>query len=139
MQYTIQLNESEEEALLRIAKSSGRRADEVLAGLVDLLLGQPIGTVFIRYYDGAFAIQVGDKEFRSTRSTPGVMGGDTCIRDTRIAIWQLVQLKRSGFSEERILANFPGLTAADLISAWDFYAGNSAQIEAELRAHEDAA
>jgi uncharacterized protein (DUF433 family) len=48
-------------------------------------------------------------------------------------------MKQAGWSDERILENYPGLTALDLFSAWDFYAGHAIRVEAERRAHEDAA
>ena len=67
------------------------------------------------------------------------MGGDACIRNTRIAVWQLVQMKQSGFTEDRIISNYPGLTASDLTAAWDYYAAHSARVDSERRAHEDAA
>ena len=31
------------------------------------------------------------------QKTPGVIGGDACIRNTRIAVWMLVEAKRLGF------------------------------------------
>ena len=72
------------------------------------------------------------------RSTPDVMGGDACIRNTRIPVWTLVGYKRDGFSDSRILSNFPGLNAADLVVAWDFYVAHADVIEGERRRHEEA-
>jgi len=55
------------------------------------------------------------------RKTPGVCGGDACVRDTRIMVWLLVAMKRSGLSDEEILRGYPILTAVDLTAAWDYY------------------
>jgi uncharacterized protein (DUF433 family) len=53
------------------------------------------------------------------KRTPGVSGGATCIRDTRIPVWTLVRLQQLGRTQEQLLADFPGLTSADLTVAWD--------------------
>src|SRR5258708_3890430 len=39
--------------------------------------------------------------------TAGVCGGDACIRDTRLTVWGLEEWRRSGWSNARILANYP--------------------------------
>ena len=67
------------------------------------------------------------------RKTPGVLGGDACIRDTRIAVSLLVHLKRLGRKDQELLGDFPGLTEADLTSAWAYYQGHPAEIEQALR------
>ncbi len=73
------------------------------------------------------------------RSTSDVMGGDVCIRNTRIPVWLLVSLKQEGLGDAQLLANFPMLTIADLTMAWDFYAAHADLIESQRRAHEEAA
>ena len=73
------------------------------------------------------------------QKTPNVCGGDACIRDTRIPVWLLVRFKQEGWTDERLLENYPVLIRADLTAAWDFYAANASKIEAERRAHEEAA
>ncbi len=50
--------------------------------------------------------------------TPGVMGGDACIRQTRIPIWLLISLRQQGASEADLLEDYSGLTASDLTNAW---------------------
>jgi uncharacterized protein (DUF433 family) len=67
-----------------------------------------------------------------------VMGGDACIRATRIPVWMLVGYKQAGMTDHQILANFPGLNASDLIASWDYFASHSERILAERRAHEEA-
>ncbi|HLW67594.1 MAG TPA: DUF433 domain-containing protein [Gemmataceae bacterium] len=36
------------------------------------------------------------------RKTPGVCGGDACIRNTRIPVWLLVAWMKDGLNDERI-------------------------------------
>ena len=52
--------------------------------------------------------------------TPGVTGGDARIVRTRIPVWVLENYRRLGWSEARILENYPALRAADLVSAWAY-------------------
>jgi uncharacterized protein (DUF433 family) len=39
--------------------------------------------------------------------TPGVMGGDACIRQTRIPVWLLVSLRQQGATDAFILEDYP--------------------------------
>jgi len=61
--------------------------------------------------------------------TPGVCGGDACVRRTRITVWGLVAYRRLGVSEAELLKNFPGLTQADLDLAWEYARANPAEID----------
>ena len=70
------------------------------------------------------------------RKTAGVVGGDACIRNTRIPVWTLVQYKKMGRSEADLVADFQGLTFADLDAAWDYYRRNTAEIEEAIAAEE---
>jgi uncharacterized protein (DUF433 family) len=63
------------------------------------------------------------------RKTPGVCGGDACIRRTRIAVWLLVSLKKQGVSEPEFLAAYPGLSNQDLEAAWEYYRLHPQEIE----------
>ena len=74
------------------------------------------------------------------RKTPGVMGGEACIRRTRIAVWNLVAMKRLGFSDEHILyQDFPGqLTQEDLDAAWAYYQAHPEEIEDVIRRNDEA-
>ena len=68
------------------------------------------------------------------QKTPGVIGGDACIRNTRIAVWMLVECKNLRMSDERIRNEFdPPLTQADLDAAWQYYAQHRDEIEQALR------
>ncbi len=44
--------------------------------------------------------------------TPGVCGGDACIRKTRIPVWVLVSFRHLGMNESQLLDNYPTLTKA---------------------------
>jgi uncharacterized protein (DUF433 family) len=61
--------------------------------------------------------------------TPRVCGGQARIRNTRIPVWTLVAYRKLGAPDEELLANYPGLTAADLSAAWDYYEQNREQID----------
>ncbi len=70
------------------------------------------------------------------RRTPGVAGGDACIGQTRIAVWELVKWRRLGLDDERILAGYPDLTAADLAAAWQYYQTRHEEIDTAIAANE---
>ncbi|MCI0396399.1 MAG: DUF433 domain-containing protein [Chloroflexi bacterium] len=70
--------------------------------------------------------------------TPGVSGGEACIVRTRIPVWVLVGYRRLGWSEARILENFPTLRAADLVNAWAYADGHQEEIEKAIQKNEEA-
>ena len=70
--------------------------------------------------------------------TPGVIGGDACIGNRRIAVWMLVQARRLGLSDDQLLLDYePPLTQAELDSAWTYYAENREEIDQAIRNNED--
>ncbi len=70
--------------------------------------------------------------------TPGVCGGDACIRDTRHTVHGLVEWKKLGLTDARILEHHPDLTPADLEAAWDYYARHAAEIDDAIRTNAEA-
>lgn len=70
------------------------------------------------------------------RHTEGVMGGDACIRSTRIAVWMLVMCKMTGMGDGDILREYPSLDAADLHAAWTYFAAHPAEIESSIKQNE---
>jgi uncharacterized protein (DUF433 family) len=70
--------------------------------------------------------------------TPGVIGGDACIRQTRIPVWLLVSYRRSGLSEAKILDNYPTLSSDDLAKAWDYARAYPDEIEVAIQKHHEA-
>jgi uncharacterized protein (DUF433 family) len=71
--------------------------------------------------------------------TPGVIGGDACVRGTRIAVWMLVLASRLGMSDQELRARYdPPLTQTDLDAAWEYSKNHRQEIEQAIREHEDA-
>ena len=66
----------------------------------------------------------------------GVMGGTACVRKTRIPVWVLHQARQLGMSEADLLKSYPGLTAEDLVNAWDYAALNTEEIESQIQLNE---
>ncbi|MEG4631484.1 DUF433 domain-containing protein [Microcoleus sp. AR_TQ3_B6] len=50
--------------------------------------------------------------------TPGVCGGDVCLRNTRFPVWVLENFRPLGINKSRLLDNYATLTATDLANAW---------------------
>ena len=66
----------------------------------------------------------------------GVMGGVACIRQTRIPVWLLYRARQLGLSEADLLKSYPGLTAEDLVNAWNYAASHLDEIEGHIQANE---
>jgi uncharacterized protein (DUF433 family) len=69
---------------------------------------------------------------------PGVCGGAACIRGTRHTVAGLVQWRKLGLSNERILEHHLDLNKADLEAAWAYYHLQPAEIEQTIREDEEA-
>ena len=74
--------------------------------------------------------------FPGIEMTAGVMGGAACIRNTRIPVWLVEQMRRLGLSDLDLLRNYPGLTAEDLANAWGYVHSHAADIDAQIAANE---
>jgi uncharacterized protein (DUF433 family) len=72
-----------------------------------------------------------------TQKTPGVCGGDACIRNTRITVSGLVNARRLGATDEQFLEDIVGLTPDDLRVAWDYYRDNPAEFDEAIRLDEE--
>jgi uncharacterized protein (DUF433 family) len=72
------------------------------------------------------------------QKTPNVCGGDACIRNTRISVPGLVEWKKLGRTDARLLEGYPGLTQADLDAAWAYYEANPDEIEQAIKEDEEA-
>jgi uncharacterized protein (DUF433 family) len=66
-------------------------------------------------------------------STPGVCGGEACVRGMRLPVWLLAEGRRHGATDDRLLAAHPGLTREDLKRAWDYAAAHRAEINRLIR------
>lgn len=72
------------------------------------------------------------------RKTPGVVGGDARVRNTRIAVWMLVECRRLGIPDEDLLDRYEvPLTSEDLEAAWDYYAEHTEEIERNIRENDE--
>ena len=71
------------------------------------------------------------------QKTPGVCGGDACIRQTRIPIWVLVNASRLGVSEAGLLEDYPTVRATDLANAWAYADTYPDEIETAIRQNEE--
>ena len=66
----------------------------------------------------------------------GVMGGVACVRGTRIPVWLLFRARQLGVNESDLLKNYPGLTAVDLVNAWNYATDNLKEIESQIEENE---
>lgn len=83
------------------------------------------------------AQQIGDS-WPGIEKTPGVAGGVACIVRTRIPVWVLENYRRLGWTEARILANYPTLRAADLVHAWAYVDAHRQEVDDAIRENEAA-
>jgi uncharacterized protein (DUF433 family) len=79
-----------------------------------------------------------DKTKSWIQTSAGVCGGEPCIRNTRHTVAGLVEWKKLGLSDHRILEHHPDLTLADLEVAWAYYATHREDIDRILQEIEDA-
>ncbi len=70
--------------------------------------------------------------------TAGVVGGAACIVRTRIPVWLLESYRRLGWTEAKLLSNYPTLRAADLVHAWAYAEAHRPEIEEAIAQNEAA-
>ena len=68
---------------------------------------------------------------------PDYCGGDACVRETRIPVWVLENYRRFGSSDADLLQWYPGLTPADLETAWEYAAAHADEMDEAIRENED--
>lgn len=76
--------------------------------------------------------------WQGIEKTPGVMGGDACIRGTRIPVWLLASLRQQGATEAYLLEDYSDLTAADLANAWLYIDAHPDEMVAAIQRQEAA-
>ena len=64
--------------------------------------------------------------------TAGVCGGSARIARTRIPVWLLVEMRRSGTADGQFFECYPSLNAADLEHAWAYAELHSEEIERNI-------
>ncbi len=67
------------------------------------------------------------------RKTPDVCGGAACVRDTRIPVWSLQQLRELGRSDAQLLADFPTLLPEDLHAVWRYVRDHRSEVHQAIR------
>ncbi len=65
-------------------------------------------------------------------------GTEACVRDTNVNVWGLVERRRHGLDDQRLLADIQGLTDADLEAAWAYYQQNPDEIDEAIRCNAEA-
>jgi uncharacterized protein (DUF433 family) len=70
--------------------------------------------------------------------SPVVCDGAACIAGTRIPVWVLEGYRRLGWTEERLLANYPTLRAEGLVRAWAYVDANRHEIDEAIARNEAA-
>src|SRR5262245_56214299 len=73
-----------------------------------------------------------------TVKTPDLCGGEGCVRDTRLTVSGLEEWRRLGWSDERILVEYPQLTPEDLAAAWAYVEQHPGEIEQAIRENQEA-
>jgi len=76
--------------------------------------------------------------FPGIESHPGVCGGEPCIVRTRIPVWLLENARRSGVTEQVLLAAYPALRAEDLVNAWNYARSHAAEMDRQIHENETA-
>jgi uncharacterized protein (DUF433 family) len=76
--------------------------------------------------------------FPGIESREGVCGGEACVVRTRIPVWVLHKLRQTEASDADILRAYPTLGAEDLANAWHYPRAHREEIEAHIRANEEA-
>ncbi len=69
--------------------------------------------------------------------TPGVCGGNACIRHTRIPVWTLVSLRSQGATNQELIEDYPSLNQADLEAAWIYYQQHQNEIDHAIAIQND--
>ena len=72
------------------------------------------------------------------RKTPGVIGGDACIGDHRIAVWMLIEMRRLGMSDAQLRESYPHVNPALFEAAWQYAAAHPAEIDQAIRENNEA-
>lgn len=69
---------------------------------------------------------------------PGVCRGEARVRNTRHTVAGLVQWRRLGLPDTRILEHHPDLTEEDLEAAWSYYHQHAEEIDRAIRQDEES-
>jgi uncharacterized protein (DUF433 family) len=89
---------------------------------------------------GGFQVINLDKSPDLTRivKTPGVCGGDACIKGTRLTVWGMEWFRKGGESDESLLSWYSQITQADLDACWAYAKLHPEEIEKATKDNADA-
>ncbi len=76
--------------------------------------------------------------FPGIESRPDVCGGEPCIVRTRTPVWLLESARRTGVTEQVLLAAYPTLRAEDLVNAWNYARSHAAEMDRQIHENETA-
>src|SRR5690348_803417 len=81
-----------------------------------------------------------ETEIRHISKTPGVYGGKACIAGHRIRVMDIVLWhEMRGYSPDKIVERFPGITLADVHAALAYYFDHRQEIESDFKRDEELA
>ena len=63
---------------------------------------------------------------------PSVRSGKPCVKGTRITVFDILEYLAGGMTNDRILADFPSLTADDIRACLSFAAARERQLTDSL-------
>ena len=73
------------------------------------------------------------------QKTPDVVGGDACIRTTRVPVWAVIETLRRGVSKEQLQTYFVReLTGADIEAALAYFQNHMEEIDEQIRLNREA-
>ena len=64
--------------------------------------------------------------------TPGVCGGRACVADRRMAVWQFLDMRRVGMSDDEILSTYDWLDRPTLEAAFEYAAEYPVEVRGDL-------
>ena len=76
--------------------------------------------------------------FPGIEKTPGICGGVARVSGTRLPVWSLVQARQMGYSDDRLLGEYPPLRTSDLQNVWAYFEARAEEIEAQIFENENA-
>ena len=74
--------------------------------------------------------------FPGIEKSPGICGGSARVAGTRIPVWSLVQAREMGYSDERLLYEYPTLRASDLQNVWVYFEAHTMEITSQIQENE---
>lgn len=92
---------------------------------------EPLRALFAEWRRAVSTEKVETKSW--IQRSPGVCGGEPCVRTTRHTVAGLVEWKQHGVTDVRILEHHLDLTQADLEAAWTYYATHREEIEQAIK------